>query len=105
MMAYGGGIATIYHLNQHHDKYQDAALAVGITAAFGVGSIIGEDARSIFLRVLPFSVLAILTVSALAHHVARRYGLIENTGPTKARSIPNTEWEKTKLSATLAEAA
>ncbi|KAF6830722.1 hypothetical protein CPLU01_07179 [Colletotrichum plurivorum] len=70
MLAYGAGIATLYHINRR-DRYQDAALAVGITAAFGVGSLLGEDARSIFLRILPFTVLAILALSGLAHQLGR----------------------------------
>ncbi|KAF6813476.1 UbiA prenyltransferase [Colletotrichum musicola] len=94
MLAYGAGIATIYHLSQRHDRYQDAALAVGITTAFGAGSILGEDARSIFLRILPFSVLAILAISALAHHNARW---------VKAQPVADTYQEKPMILASLVE--
>ncbi|KAF6811053.1 hypothetical protein CSOJ01_05977 [Colletotrichum sojae] len=92
MLAYGAGVATIYNLHRR-DRYQDAALAVGITTAFGVASILGKDARSIFLRILPFSVLAILAVSAVAHQLARRRGFSKASIRTDVRSNLNVARE------------
>lgn len=87
MLAYGAGIAALYRVNRR-DRYQDAALAVGITTAFGAGSILGEDARSIFLRILPFSVLAILALSGLAHQLARRICLQIKANMEREKLLP-----------------
>lgn len=70
MLAFGISTSVIYHLS-HHDKFQDAILAIGVSLAFLYGTLIDDSVLAVLLGVFPWAVLAALSVSSIGHWMCR----------------------------------
>lgn len=70
-LAYGVGVSIIYHLHNSDDRFQDSFLATGITIGLLSGTLAGQSAETILLRILPGAIISTLSLSAFSHRLAR----------------------------------
>ncbi|KAK1838151.1 UbiA prenyltransferase [Colletotrichum chrysophilum] len=70
-IVYGVAACSIYHLNRG-DRHQDTFLSAGITLTWVAATFCGHEAMVSLLRILPGTILLILSASAAIHVIARR---------------------------------
>ncbi|KAF9876194.1 UbiA prenyltransferase [Colletotrichum karsti] len=70
MIVYGVATSTLYQINRE-DKYQDVALAVGVTTGVIYEELSGDSILATLLHIFPWSILLTLSVSRIGHRFCR----------------------------------